>query len=164
MQDVSPIEYLFREVLPQAGQTQICPGFASNGAMKAAHSASDMALAGIVTEKYITSARAPSILPAVGWAAVHIEMLKAGYPVKFRPRGSSMEPLVPDNALCTVEPVNYKTLKTGDIVLCKVKGNEYLHLVKDVRGLQFQIGNNKGCINGWASPGMIYGKLMKVEP
>jgi hypothetical protein len=34
-------------------------------------------------------------------------------------------------------------------VLCKVRGAEYLHLVKAIQGSRFQIGNNRGHVNGW---------------
>lgn len=41
-------------------------------------------------------------------------------------------------------------------MLCKVNGTEYLHLIKAIQGSRFQIGNNKGRINGWigANDGM----------
>ncbi|MGH7437414.1 MAG: hypothetical protein ACRENE_17185 [Polyangiaceae bacterium] len=66
--------------------------------------------------------------------------------------------------LCTVEPVtDHSTLKVGDIVLCKVHGTEYLHLVKAVQDGRFQIGNNKGRINGWIGANAIYGICLKVE-
>jgi len=67
--------------------------------------------------------------------------------------------------LCTVVPVtDATTLKVGDIVLCKVNGFEYLHFVKAVRAGQFQIGNNRGGINGWIGPKAIYGLCVKIEP
>ncbi len=65
--------------------------------------------------------------------------------------------------LCTVEPVDPFTLRVGDIVLCKVNGREYLHLVKAIDGQRFQIGNNRGRINGWISAGAIFGVCVKVE-
>jgi hypothetical protein len=65
--------------------------------------------------------------------------------------------------LCTVEPVNVATIKAGDIVLCKVNGREYLHLVKAIQGPRFQIGNNRGRINGWVTANSIFGRCVKVE-
>jgi hypothetical protein len=62
------------------------------------------------------------------------------------------------------QPVpDVSALKVGDIVLCKVAGNEYLHLVKAIQGQRFQIGNNRGFINGWIGPNGIYGRCIKVE-
>lgn len=65
--------------------------------------------------------------------------------------------------LCTVAPAEAGDLKVDDIVLCKVKGNEYLHLIKAIQGPRFQIGNNRGFINGWISADAIFGLCIKVE-
>ena len=86
--------------------------------------------------------------------------------------------------LCTVEPSgDAALLAVGDIVLCKVKGNEYLHLIKAISGgaisggaipgrgrskgagpgRRFQIGNNRGFINGWVGAGAIFGRCIKIE-
>jgi hypothetical protein len=48
----------------------------------------------------------------------------------------------------TVAPVGNHVLKIGGIVLCKVNGIPYLHLVKAISRDRIQIGNNKGRING----------------
>lgn len=64
--------------------------------------------------------------------------------------------------LVTVEPVDPATLQEGDFVLCKVRGTEYLHLVKGVKSDQFLIGNNRGRINGWISKNQFFGKCVKV--
>ena len=64
--------------------------------------------------------------------------------------------------LCTVQPVK-DDLETGDIVLCKVAGKQYLHLIKTIQGDRFQIANNKGHINGWVGRNCIFGKLIRVE-
>jgi hypothetical protein len=75
-----------------------------------------------------------------------------------------MKGRIESGQLCTVVPVDTSTLAVGDIVLCKVSGNEYLHIVKAIDGSRFQIGNNRGLINGWIGPGFIYGKCIRVEP
>ena len=61
------------------------------------------------------------------------------------------------------EPVVAATLKVGDIVLCKVNGKQYLHLVKAIQGKRFQIGNNRGRINGWVGENSIFGKCTRIE-
>jgi hypothetical protein len=99
----------------------------------------------------------------MGWASGHIEKLRAGQTVSFRPRGNSMSGKIESGQLCTVEPVDPATLKVGDIVLCKVRGQEYLHLIKAIQGPRFQIGNNRGRINGWITAGAIFGKCVRVE-
>lgn len=70
--------------------------------------------------------------------------------------------------LVTVEPVDMYGFKVGDIVLCKVAGRQYLHLVKAFRGGELgdevQIANNRGFVNGWTKRRNVYGKVTKVEP
>lgn len=99
----------------------------------------------------------------MGWAAGHIERLRGGETVSFRPRGHSMTGKIESGQLCTVAPVEAAELRVGDVVLCKVGGREYLHLVKAIQGPRFQIGNNRGRINGWVTAGTIYGRLVRVE-
>ncbi len=100
----------------------------------------------------------------MGWATHHIEKLKAGETVSFRPRGNSMVGKVESGQLCTVEPIaDHATLRVGAIVLCKVGGSEYLHLVKAIQGERFQIGNNRGRINGWVGASAVFGLCVKVE-
>ena len=41
--------------------------------------------------------------------------------------------------LCTVEPVDPQSLKVGDIVLCKVNGQEYLHLIRAIQSRDFRL-------------------------
>lgn len=60
-----------------------------------------------------------------------------------------MKGRVESGQLCTVEPVDVAVLGVGEIVLCKVKGQQYLHIIKAIQGDRFQIGNNRGGINGW---------------
>jgi hypothetical protein len=99
----------------------------------------------------------------MGWASHYIEKLRKGETVSFRPRGNSMTGKIESGQLCTVEPVDPATLEVGEIVLCKVKGREYLHLIKAIQGPRFQIGNNRGHINGWITANSIFGRLTKVE-
>lgn len=99
----------------------------------------------------------------MGWAIGYIEKLQAGETVSFRPRGHSMSGKIESGQLCTVVPADVETLRVGDIVLCKVNGREYLHLIKAIQGRRFQIGNNRGRINGWVSAGAIFGKCTAVE-
>jgi len=100
----------------------------------------------------------------MGWATGYVQQLKKGLTVSFRPRGNSMSPMIESGQLCTVVPVDADALNVGDIVLCRVNGNEYLHLVKAINGRRFQIGNNRGGVNGWIGANGIYGRLARVDP
>jgi hypothetical protein len=99
----------------------------------------------------------------MGWASAYIVSLQKGEPVQFRPRGNSMQGKIESGQLCTVEPVDPASLNVGDIVLCKVNGKQYLHLVKAIQGKRFQIGNNRGRVNGWVGENGIFGKCTKIE-
>jgi hypothetical protein len=98
----------------------------------------------------------------MSWATPYIEQLQAGKTVSFRPRGQSMKGKVNSGDLVTVEPLD-KPLKKGYIVLCKVRHNHYLHLVKAVKETQVLIGNNRGGTNGWTPISSVYGICTKVE-
>jgi hypothetical protein len=98
----------------------------------------------------------------MGWATELIAKLQAGETVQFRPRGHSMKGKIESGQLCTVAPAP-EELRVGDIVLCKVNGKQYLHLIKAVQGARYQIGNNRGRVNGWVSRNSIYGKCVRVE-
>lgn len=99
----------------------------------------------------------------MGWATNHILKLLDGETVRFRPRGHSMKGKISSGQLCTVAPIEPDDLKVGDIVLCKVRGSQYLHLIKAKQANRFQIGNNRGRINGWIGQSSIFGKLINVE-
>lgn len=90
-----------------------------------------------------------------------VEKLSEQDEVTFRPKGHSMEPLVKHNQLVTVRKHDGAFIHPGTVVLAKVKGRVYLHKVVGVRTLgrddlgdnawSYQIGNNRGRVNGWAS-------------
>ena len=100
---------------------------------------------------------------AMGWASGYIDRLRRGEVVQSRPRGDSMRGKIESGQLCTIEPVDPWTLAVEDIVLCKVGGTQYLHLIRAIRGGRFLIGNNRGRLNGWIGPGSIFGKCVRVE-
>lgn len=97
----------------------------------------------------------------MGWATEHIEGLKRGETVRFRPRGTSMAGRIESGQLVTVVPAAVGDVKANDVVLCRVNGRDYLHLVKAVGGGQAQIGNMRGRINGWTKH--VFGKVVRVE-
>ena len=85
----------------------------------------------------------------VSWAAPYLPRLAAGESVTLRPRGHSMEPLIASGQEVTVEPIGSRPIEPGDVVLCRVRGHHYLHLVKAIQGDRYLIGNNRGHTNGW---------------
>lgn len=96
------------------------------------------------------------------WAANYISKLKEGRSVTFRARGKSMHGKISDGQMVHVVPITAEyTPRVGDIVLCRVHGSEFLHMVSALRGdgpkTQFQIANASGHVNGWTSRDKIYG-------
>ena len=71
---------------------------------------------------------------------------------------------VNDGDLVTLEPCDPDKLAVDDIVLVRVHGNVYLHLIKARDKDRFLIGNNRGGINGWVGSNCIYGIATSVEP
>lgn len=96
----------------------------------------------------------------MGWATPYIAALKDGRTISFRPKGNSMTPLINSGDLVTVSPMIGIPNK-HDIVLCRVKGNDYLHLISAIQGNQYQISNNHGHVNGWISIDKIFGILVR---
>jgi len=67
--------------------------------------------------------------------------------------------------LVTVAPVDPTRVEVGDIVLARVAGTTYLHLVSAVDGAhsRVQISNNRGRVNGWTSHARVYGICTAVD-
>ena len=101
----------------------------------------------------------------MGWASRAIQTLAEGHNAIIKPHGHSMRPKVMSGATVELEPVKLDALAVGDVVLCRVSGNVYLHLVKALRGdadnRQAQIGNNRGGVNGWTRA--VYGRAVRID-
>ena len=74
--------------------------------------------------------------------------------------GNSMTPLIKTKSLLVLKQTN--DYQVGDAVLCKVKGNIYVHKITrvDAEG-RYLISNNKGHDNGWTKN--IYGRVTRVN-
>ena len=73
----------------------------------------------------------------MSWATFAIEALKRGETVKIKPHGHSMQGKVNDGDTVTLAPADPAKIAVGDIVLVRVKGNIYLHLIKAINGPDF---------------------------
>ncbi len=96
----------------------------------------------------------------MGWADRAIEQLRLGQRTTIIPHGNSMKGLVESGERVDLSPITSASeeLKVNDIVLVRVKGNVYLHLIKAIQADRFLIGNNRGGINGWVGTNAIYGR------
>ena len=99
----------------------------------------------------------------MSWASFAKEALGRGETVQIRPRGHSMTGKVNDGDRVTLEPCDPSTLQVGDIVLVRVHGTDYLHLVKAIQQNRFLIGNNRGGLNSWVGKQAIYGRASHIE-
>lgn len=101
----------------------------------------------------------------MGALDAHAQRVAAGATLRFRPSGSSMVPLIRSRQLVTVAPVDPAALEVGDIVLARVAGTTYLHLVSaiDQKSERVQISNNRGRVNGWTGWSRVFGICVAVE-
>lgn len=101
----------------------------------------------------------------MSWATRTIEALAAGDIAQCRPHGGSMRGRIESGQLVTLDP--RRVPQIDDAVLCRCKGNVYVHLVKAIRGhgpqQRFLIGNNRGGLNGWVGRAAIYGVVVAVD-
>ena len=97
---------------------------------------------------------------------ITVEHLQSGEVCKVTGVGNSMLPILKSRQSVICEPVKEDTvLEKKDIVLCKVNGHHYLHLIHAIKnGNQYLIGNNHGHMNGWVSRNKIYGKVIEILP
>jgi hypothetical protein len=97
------------------------------------------------------------------WGAVR--RVKRGRGTTFRPRGSSMRPLIESGQKVTVEPVRREALGPGDIVVAEVGTSMMLHLVSrvDAGGRRVEIAGADGTINGWTPLDRVYGICTVVD-
>ena len=96
------------------------------------------------------------------------EHLQQGETCKITGIGNSMTPILASKQPVICEPVTEETeLKKKDIVLCKVKGHYYLHLIHSIKPNKkgphsYLIGNNHGRMNGWIGRSQIFGIVRAI--
>lgn len=99
----------------------------------------------------------------MSWADYAKTTLRSGLDVTIKPRGQSMRGRVESGSIVKLTPVTMNEVRVDDVVLVRVKGKDYLHLVKAKDGDRILIGNNHGIINGWIGPGGLYGKAVEIS-
>ena len=95
---------------------------------------------------------------------ISAEHLQNGEIVKVTGIGNSMTPILKSRQPVICIPVDENTiLAKRDIVLCKVNGHYYLHLIWGVKpGDRYLIGNNHGHPNGVITRKNIFGKVVEI--
>jgi SOS-response transcriptional repressor LexA len=101
------------------------------------------------------------------WAEEAVAKLQNGQAAQVKPTGHSMQGKVSDGDLVTLEPCQPQDLVAGDIVLARIKGRRYFHLVLHLiikcEANKFLIGNNHGRLDGWITAESVFGKVTKVQ-
>lgn len=88
------------------------------------------------------------------------ERLAAGEEVVLHPSGNSMTPRIKSKQEITLIPID--RIQVGDVVLAKVRGNHYIHLISAIDKDRVQISNNHGWVNGWTKRDKVYGRVKDV--
>ncbi len=100
----------------------------------------------------------------MGWADRQLAALRAGQVTRCRPHGGSMRGRIESGQLVTLDPKVEPSI--GAAVMCRCKGNIYIHLIKAIKGhgdkRRFLIANNRGGTNGWVARGSIFGVVTDV--
>ena len=111
-------------------------------------------------EKEKTSSPSPHIYFETKTAA---DRLRNGETIYICCLNNSMAPLIQKYQPVLVEPVNSKSkLNVDDIVFCQICDCLYIHKILAIKNnAMFQIGNNRGFINGWIQKDQIYGRAIK---
>jgi hypothetical protein len=99
----------------------------------------------------------------MGWATDAVKGLATGQTVQVRPLGGSMRGRIESGQLVTIAPVNPADVRVGDVVFVRWKGGYLLHLVKEIDGGRFLIGNNVGKMNGWVAAVDVIGRVVAVK-
>ncbi len=93
-----------------------------------------------------------------------LERLANGETIEnYKESGNSMVPRIHSRQPITLAPVDGEKVNVNDIVVAKVKGRYYTHLVVATRTGEVCIGNNHGHINGWAKRHNIYAIVTHVD-
>ncbi len=99
----------------------------------------------------------------MSWAKAAIEALVRGEQATLRYVGDTMQGRIDDGAAVTLAPVEPGELKVGDVVLARVKAEDYLHLIRAIDRGTFLVGDNVGGIGGWIEKDALHGVVVKTE-
>lgn len=101
------------------------------------------------------------------WFDGAIEKLQEGQGGKVWPKGNSMRGHIREGDAVLVEPCATEALSIDDIVLVKIQGRRYFHIVLhsilECNENQFLIGTPCGRIDGWVNSDAIFGKVVAIE-
>jgi signal peptidase I len=97
------------------------------------------------------------------------EILSRGSALRLQVQGGSMAPLIQDEDILTLEPVNFRKISVGDAILFKSpQGNLVIHRVIRKKSFQntFQFlvqGDQVANNDGWIAGEQVFGKVTQIE-
>lgn len=103
------------------------------------------------------------------FTALSQEILHKGKSLRFQAQGTSMHPLMRNDDILIVDPVEAGKIRVGDVVLCSPTiGSVVVHRVirKQLtrKGLRFQVqGDQAAQPDGWISQEQIFGRVSAIE-
>jgi hypothetical protein len=103
----------------------------------------------------------------MNWQEEALKALEEGRTVQVRPRGHSMTGRIGDGDLVILKPCATEELIVGAIVLVRIQGKRFshivLHSILSVGGNRYHIGSHQGRIDGWVDRDYIYGIVTAGE-
>ncbi|HEY0073343.1 MAG TPA: S24/S26 family peptidase [Abditibacteriaceae bacterium] len=94
--------------------------------------------------------------------------LICGETIEIKPQGGSMTGRINNGDTVTLSPCNVSELKTDDIVLVRIRGRRFqhivLHQILQCDGKRFLIGSFQGRVDGWVQANDIFGKAIEIKP
>lgn len=92
-----------------------------------------------------------------------IRRIQEGETIELKEGGNSMTPIIGHREPVTLSPVDTDKLEVGDVVLARVSGHYYTHLVTALQGDRVQISNNHKHVNGWIHRSKVYAIVSAVN-
>jgi hypothetical protein len=106
---------------------------------------------------------------SAAFAELSAAILRSGKALRFQARGASMAPLVRDGDVLWVRPVDVRSVRLGDVVLCcREPGRALVHRVvrrlAGPTGLCFTVqGDQVARPDGLIPGAQVYGRVMAIE-
>ena len=90
--------------------------------------------------------------------------LRRGQRFRFRAAGTSMEPFIRSGDILTVDPVDDRAIRPGDVALYRCAEGPRVHRVTGRTGAAFRVqGDAPGCLAEEVDRGDVLGRVGTVE-
>ena len=93
--------------------------------------------------------------------------LAEGRTFTVQPRGNSMGGIIADSNKVTLAPCDSAHIQLGDVVLARVQGKRYrhivLHQIHAIEAGRLLVGGSVGRLDGWISAEDVFGRVVEIE-